>query len=125
MNSCDLDENLVQTINSKYYKIQELAKINTKNQLQNFLLFHVNIRSLAKHIDELLTLLHSTKIPFDVIGLTKSKQSLDKDFLTNVDINGYQLHTQPTKSLCGGVALFVKKSLNHRVLHNLNTLYQC
>ena len=43
LNSCDLDENLFQTINSKYYKIQELAKINTKNQLQNVSLFHVNI----------------------------------------------------------------------------------
>ena len=122
LNSCDLDENIVQTINSKYYKIQELAKINTKNQLQNFSLFNVNIRSLAKHIDELLTLLYSTKIPFDVIGLTESKQSSVKDFLTNVDINVYQLHTQPTKSSCGGVALFVKKSLNHKVLHNLNAL---
>ena len=127
LNSCDLDENLVQTINSKYYKIQELAKINIKNQLQNFSLFHVNIRSLAKHIDELLTLLYSTKIPFDVIGLTESKQSPDNDFLTNVDISLSVLEVisyilNPQRVHVEELLYLSKKSLNHKVLHNLNAL---
>ena len=47
---------------------------------------------------------------------------MNKDFLTNVKINDYQLHTQPSKSSCGGIAMYVKKSLDHLVLSNFNAL---
>ena len=91
-------------------------------QSNNFSMFHVNTRSLTKHFDQLYSLICAIKIPFDVIGLTETKQSINKDFLLNVNIDGYQLHTQPTKSLCGGTAIHVKKSLDHKVLHDLNAL---
>ena len=122
LNSSDLDENFIQTINSKYYKTHDLPKISNHHHTKDFSLFHVNIRSLSKHFDELHALLHASKIPFDVIGITESKQSLNKDFLTNVKINDYQLHTQPSKSACGGIAMYVKKSLDHSILSNLNAL---
>ena len=122
LNSFDIDENLIQAINSKYYKVHDLAKLNINNQSNNFSMFHVNTRSLTKHFDQLYSLICATKIPFDVIGLTETKQSIIKDFLLNVNIDGYQLHTQPTKSLCGGTAIYVKKSLDHKVLHDLNAL---
>ena len=102
-------------IHSKYCKVQDLPKAVT--QTQNFSLFHVNIGSLTKHYDELHSLLYSTKIPFDIIGITETKQFLGKEFLLNVNIDKYQLHSQPTKSACGGAAIYVKKSLDHKVLH--------
>ena len=89
----------------------------------NFSLFHVNIRSLSKHFDELHSLLYSSKIPFDVIGVTETKQLVNKDFLTNVNIEDYQLHTQPTRSSCGGVAMYIKKALDHKILQDL-TLFR-
>ena len=121
LNSCDL-ENLVQTINSSYHKISDLPKANFNSHFHNFSLFHVNIRSLTKHFDELHLLLHSSEIPFDVIGISESKQLINREFPTNVEINDYQLHSQPTKSTCGGVAMYVKKSLDHKVLNHLNAL---
>ena len=111
LNSSDLDENFIQTISSKYYKTHDLPKISNHHHVKDFSLFHVNIRSLSKHFDELHTLLYASKIPFDIIGITVSKQSLNKDFLTNAKINDYQLHTQPSKSSCGGIAMYVKKSM--------------
>ena len=43
-------------------------------------------------------LLHnSSKIPLDIIGILESKQLINSEFPTNVDINDYQLHSQPTK----------------------------
>ena len=54
-------------------------------------------KTITKHYDELHWLLYSTKIPFDIIGITETKQSLGKEFLLNVNINKYQLHSQPTK----------------------------
>ena len=122
LSSCDLDENLVQTINSKYYKAHELGKLNVTSQINNCSLFHVNIRSLTKHFEELHSLLYSCKIPFDVIGIFEFKQPVNKNFLTNVNLHEYQLHFQPTKSACSGVAMYVKKSLDHKVLNHVNAL---
>ena len=99
----------------------QLTRNIYQNQLDheaNFSLFHANIRSLSKHFDELQSLLSATKTPFDIIGLTESKQSIDKDFLTNVKINDYRLHIQPSKSSSGGIAIYIKKSSDHSVLSN-------
>ena len=50
---------------------------------------HVNIRNLSKHIDELKTVLLMSKIKFDLIGITEFKQQVGKDFIVNVDMEGY------------------------------------
>ena len=112
LNSCDLDENLVQTINSSYHKIGDLPKVNMKSHFHNFSLFHVNIRSLTKHFDEVHLLSHSSETQFYVIGISESKQLINREFPTNVDINDYQLHSQPTKSAWGAVAMYVKNFLS-------------
>ena len=49
LDNFDLDENYVQSINSKYYDLPELAKIPSHNK--NISLFHVNTRSLSKNFD--------------------------------------------------------------------------
>ena len=56
------------------------------------------------------------------MGISESKQPVNKNFLTDVNLHEYQLHSQPTKSACGGVAMYVKKSLDHKVLNHLNAL---
>ena len=78
LSSFDIDEDLIQTINSKYYKVQDLANLNVNKQSNNFSLFHVNIRSLCKHFDQLHSLLCSKKAPFDIIGITETKQIVNK-----------------------------------------------
>ena len=124
----------MQTINSSCHKIGDLHKVNMKSDSHNFSLFHVNIRSFTKHFDKLHLLLCSSKIPFDIIAISESKQLNNREFPTNVDINDYQLYSQPTKSACVGlvmyveksacvgVAMYVKKSLDHKVLNRLNAL---
>ena len=71
-------------------------------------------------------LLHSSKIPFDIIGISESKQLINRKFPINVDINEYQLHvhSQPTKSACGGVAMYVKKSLDHKIFNALEDEFE-
>ena len=93
LDSFNLDENLIQTIDSKYHKVQELDRVHSNTYGPNCSFFHVNIISLYKHFDELHSLLYSTKIPFDVIGATETKQLVNKDFLANVNIRVSQLHT--------------------------------
>ena len=130
-----MDENLTYTINSEYYSLAEISKLNPLNE--SLSLFHQNIRSLSAHYDELtlllsnvkfkfdvigisnirslsahydeLTLLLSNlKFKFDVIGISETKEQSDKGFLSNVGIPGYSIHYQPTNVFAGGVALDYK-----------------
>ena len=89
---------------------------------KNFSIFHTNIRSLSKHVDALHTQLNMVNVPFDVLGISETKQQVDKDFLSNVQINGYSLYTQPSKSACGGCALYVNSQLDHHVRNDLSAL---
>ena len=75
LNDFDMDENLVNAINSKYYDTSELR--NVYNSKSSFSLFHSNLRSLSKHIDELQILLRSTKIPFDIIRVSETKEQVE------------------------------------------------
>ena len=96
MNDFDIDDNIINKVKSKYHSLDEVNKI--KLPRQNFSIFHTKIRSLSKHFDLLHTQLSTINIPFDVIGISESKQQLDISFLVNVDIKGYSMYTQPTKS---------------------------
>ena len=64
MNDFDIDDNLINAVNSKYYSLNEMNKIILARK--NFSIFHTNIRSLSKHIDSLHTQLSSISIPYDV-----------------------------------------------------------
>ena len=85
-------------------------------------LFHVNIRNLTKHFDGLQTLINSVKIPFDILGITESKQVVCTKFPVNVNIDGYQIYSQPTKSTHGGVVMYVNKKLDHVVREDISVL---
>ena len=63
-------------------------------------MFHLNIRSLASHFEELQASLGLCKFPFDIIhvGISETKHIDDHNLTTNVSLEGYSLHSQPTKS---------------------------
>ena len=119
----DIDENYVQTINSKYYDISELSEFqSSKNKY--FSLFHVNARSLSKNFDQLLSVLVAVGISFDVLGITETKEQIGKAFTTNVNIDEYHMYTQPTKSAAGGVAIYVNNKLDHFERKDLSILHE-
>ena len=89
----------------------EFAKIPSYNK--NFSLFHVNTRSLSKNFDQFQNVLSTSKTLFDVTGKSETKQKIDKDFIVNVNIDAYNMYTQPSKSSSAGVAVYVKKKLDH------------
>ena len=94
-------------------EISDLSKL--QDMKDSFSLFYFNIRSkLSTHYDELLLLLSSFSLSLDVIGTLESKEQIDCGFLTNVNISGYTMHSTPTKSSDGGVALYVKSSLDYK-----------
>ena len=77
------------------------------------------MRSLSAHHDELTLLLSSLKFKFDLIGTSETKEQFDKGFLSNVDIPGYNIHSQPTNSSAGGVALYIKSTLDYKIREDI------
>ena len=112
----DIDENYIQAINSKYMDQLNFNKL-TSTLSKSLSLMHVNIRSLSKHIDELKTVLFMSKIKFDFIGITELKQQVGKDFIFNVDMEGYYKYNQPSKSASGGVVMYVNSPVNTNLDH--------
>ena len=82
----DTDENLIHKMNSDYYDIITFSK--TMKTKDCFSLFHVNLRSLSAHIDEMQALLTALKIRFDVNGVSETKKKTG-GFLKNVTLSGY------------------------------------
>ena len=59
---------------------------NSKDSL-NFL--HLNISSLSYHFSELQTLLLSTKVNFDIIGISESRIKQNKNPMDNINLQNY------------------------------------
>ena len=100
--------------------MEEINKIQLSKQ--HFSVFHTNIRSLSKHHDTLHTQLSMINIPFDVIGISETKEQVDNEFITNVEVRGYSMYSQPSKSSCGGCAIYVNSQLDQEVRNNLSVL---
>ena len=62
----DIDENFIHSVHSKYYDIHDFSNL-TSSLSKGLALFHVNIRSLSKYIDQLKTVLSMSKRKFDLI----------------------------------------------------------
>ena len=124
LDNFDLDEkNFIQTINSKHVDLPNFAKRYSSSSFDKaFSLFHVNTRSLSKNFDQPQNVLSAAKTKFDLVGITETKQQINKDFITNVSLDRYQMHTQPLNSNAGGVAIYVNNKLGHFIRDDLSKL---
>ena len=118
LNDFDMDENLIHTTDSKYYDIPEFSKLN--HAVKNvFSLLHLNIKSLSAHLTELSQLLSCFNFMFDVLGMYETKEQIDSGLLANVSLPGYNMHSTPSKTSVGSVALYIKSSLNYKLREDL------
>ena len=66
-------------------------------------------------------MLSALGVSFDLLGISETKQT-GKNFISNVDIEGYHMYTQHSKSAAGGVAIYVKDKLDHFKQDDLSIL---
>ena len=119
LTSNDIDENLVNKINSKYYTFDDF--INIKSAKKTFNIFHTNVDGYECHADGLREILSKSSINFDVVCLSETSQQSDHVFPKNVTFENYHYpFSTTTKSRKGGVAIFVKDSYNVKERHDLN-----
>lgn len=114
----DIDEQFPVNIQSKYFTLSELASVETN--ANDLMILHTNIRSLSAHIDELVFLCGQFNKIVDIIGVSETWNSLQNEFLTNIDIEGYNFYKTKSLSQNGGAGLDVKKYLNSTACENLS-----
>ena len=105
----DSDENYSFHINSQYCSVEDVSTMPVSDK--DLSIFHMNIRSLGLHIDELHALLSCLDVKFHVIGLSEIKSSFGSQVQTNPEISGYQFYNTPSHSSAGGVGIYVKSDL--------------
>ena len=104
-------------INSKYFTIKEFLNLDLNDNLD---LFHVNVASLNKYLDDLHNLLSIIKLQIQVIGICEHKNK--KRSCLNGSLPGYIFNFEPTTSTHGGVGFFINDNLCYKVRNDSKIL---
>lgn len=103
--------------------LQSLLSNNAMNTDDYLSLFHLNIRSLPKHFDDLTVYLSMLPLQFKIIGLTETWLTSQKVSLYN--IQGYNhVHTCRSDRSGGGVSLFIHDSLTFSIRSDLTNFLE-
>ena len=117
----DTDQFMSNTILSKYYTASDFLSAKFSNKI--FSIFHLNISSLQKHIDELRSMLTCINSNFDVICISETRL-LDEVPLSNVQIDGYDFIHTPTLTQCGGSGMYIKNGIEYTILDKLTQCHK-
>ena len=108
------NDDSIQTINCKYYSIDELNS-QAYNSTKHFSVLHLNIASIECHIEELRIVLELLNLKFDFICLSETKIRKNVPPKIDITINGYQEPVgMPTEARKGGVMIFVKNGIEFK-----------
>ena len=109
-NSVNLDS--LYSINCNYYTEDEFD-LRSKSFGNNLSTFHLNIRKIGLHGNELLGFLSILNFQFDVIILTEIGKNCENIVKTLFHNQGYApFYDLPASNDYGGVAVFIKRELN-------------
>ena len=83
---------------SSYFHVNELNNNFSEKEFNGTNFLHMNISSICRNSDDLLTLLAKINVKFNVIGIreTRFKKSCIRN--TNIALNGYSFQHIPTGS---------------------------
>ena len=97
----ETDENLNLNISFQYCTVEEFAAIAVPEK--DLTLFHMNVRSLSLHFEELSTILSCLNVNFQIIGLSEIRASGGDQIKINTELPGYNYYHTPSQSSAGGV----------------------
>ncbi|XP_065682310.1 uncharacterized protein LOC136095525 [Hydra vulgaris] len=104
-------------INSYYINVDDLKCIAADKS--SFNVFHINISSLLKHFDDLVNLLQSTKLEFDIIGISETRLNKNRPQTSNITLNGYSHEDTPSESHASGALLYINNRLAYKPRNDL------
>ena len=113
-NESENNEFIGETLKSTYYDPDDFIKAKFSNKL--FSIVHLNIASLAAHLDELINLLSLLNHEFDIITLTETRIKQTHPSLINIELPGYHFFETATKTNAGGSLIFIKNEYSSKLL---------
>ena len=121
LHSKEIDKNLCNVNNCKYYSINEFQETN---DLGNFNILHNNLNGLESKFDLFHQFLAGSNSQFDVMAITESSQMIDNnDFKTNISMEGYSNFCTPSNSTKGGSTIYVKNTFDVTERLDLNVIH--
>ena len=82
-------------------------------------LFNFNTCSLPKNIEELEHQSDTTKIDFDVTGISESRIKKDMSPIISINLKGYSHESCPMESAGGGTLLYISNYLSYKPRNDL------
>ena len=90
-------------------------KLSENTIKSSFSIFHYNIVSINRNLENAELLLDELDFHFDVIGISETKITNSNESEAHLSISGYTFEHVPTPLASGGIGLFVNQSLNYNV----------
>ena len=99
-NQYDIDDNIVNNINSRYYSANEFKNMGTAN---SFNIIHSNLNGLENKFDDYHTFITNANTNIDVLCKSETSQKENCPFNLNINIDGYrQPFTLSSRTARGG-----------------------
>jgi len=121
-NNNDLDtsgECVDSKVESKYFDRDSFKSFSSlsSNQLS---LFHVNITSSPKHINELTALLNDLNHTFKILAISETGLIKSGNNLNDLKIPGYSSRNTEAEAAAGGTGLYINQSLAYKIRDDLS-----
>ena len=88
--------------------------------------FHLNIPPPPPpppyHFSELHTLLATSEIELDIIGITEARLKSNKSYLTNIILPNYDIEHCPNNGPSDGALLYIKEDITYKKTNDLKIL---
>ena len=98
----------------------DLASLNqVKISKQSLGVIHLNISSIANHINDLRYLLSLSKHKFHIICISESRIHKGVDPSVNINIPGYTFEHTPTDSKAGGTLIYISNDIDYKIRNDL------
>ena len=108
-----MDQFDLATENGRYLTVDTINQLSKDSTC--FSTFHLNVRSLNKHADELASLLSSIELSVDCICLTEVHNTNLNHFASL--LNGYTFHPVPSqRGNVGGICVYVKSDIKFNII---------
>ena len=117
-NNANLDKS--SKIDCEYYLPNDFKKQIDNENLNNFSMIHLNIRSMINKFDSFKELIYSLNKLFQIIGLTETwlnQTNKDRFKLQNYDF----VNVNRSIKSGGGVGIYIANELNYKIRTDLNT----
>ena len=105
----DHDHGIFLKPNCNNYNVHDF--LNLKNS-KNLNIYHNNLNGLENKIDILREFLVNVNPKFDIIAISETSEKIKTNFISNVNLSGYELFSTPSNSSKGGVALYINSNFN-------------